>query len=127
MERLFHTFQDREIKEMWLAHVSTLNAANQFLDGYLPLYNLCVAVPPAQASDLHRPRPAHRELDRIRCLKTTTMPSPGLPHRAPGGDSTRFTIRSGPSMGWWKSAWMGRGGSRTKVGRSTFTRSRLGP
>lgn len=85
MERLFHTFQDRGIKEMRLAHVSTLNAANQFLDGYLPLYNRRVAVPPAQASDLHRPRPAHRELDRIRCLKTTTMPAPGLPHRAPGG------------------------------------------
>ncbi|TKS62572.1 MAG: hypothetical protein EWM73_02327 [Nitrospira sp.] len=28
-------------------------------------------MPPAQAADLHRPRPAHRELDRILCLKTT--------------------------------------------------------
>jgi hypothetical protein len=28
-------------------------------------------VRPAQAADLHRPCPSHRELDRILCLKTT--------------------------------------------------------
>jgi hypothetical protein len=38
---------------------------------------------PAQAADLHRPRPAHRELDRILCLKTP-LPAEGLHHRAPG-------------------------------------------
>ena len=71
MERLFNTFQDRVIKEMRLADVSTLEAANQFLKGYLPIYNRRFAVRPAQAADLHRPCPAHRELDRILCLKTT--------------------------------------------------------
>ena len=71
VERLFKTFQDRVIKELRLADVSTLEAANQFLQGYLPIYNRRFAVPPAQAADLHRPRPAHRELDRILCLKTT--------------------------------------------------------
>ncbi|TKB94870.1 MAG: hypothetical protein E8D41_02845 [Nitrospira sp.] len=70
VERLFHTFQDRVIKEMRLADVSTLDAANQFLKGYLPIYNRRVAVQPAQVVDLHRPRPASRELDRILCLKT---------------------------------------------------------
>jgi hypothetical protein len=71
VERLFNTFQDRVIKEMRLADVSTLEAANQFLKGYLPIYNRRFAVRPAQAADLHRPCPAHRELDRILCLKTT--------------------------------------------------------
>jgi hypothetical protein len=71
VERLFNTFQDRVIKEMRLANVSTLDAANQFLNGYLPIYNRRFAVHPAQIADLHRPRPAHRELDRILCLKTT--------------------------------------------------------
>ena len=71
MERLFNTFQDRVIKEMRLADVSRLEAANQFLKGYLPIYNRRFAVRPAQAADLHRPCPAHRELDRILCLKTT--------------------------------------------------------
>jgi hypothetical protein len=71
VERLFKTFQDRVIKEMRLADVSTLDAANQFLRGYLPIYNQRFAVQPAQAADLHRPRPTQRELNRILCLKTT--------------------------------------------------------
>jgi hypothetical protein len=71
VERLFKTFQDRVVKELRLAGVSTLEAANRFLDGYLPIYNQRFAVQPAQAVDLHRPRPAHRELDRSLCLKTT--------------------------------------------------------
>ena len=71
VERLFKTFQDRVIKELRLADVSTLDAANQFLKGYLPIYNRRVAVQPARAADLYRPRPASRDLDRSLCLKTT--------------------------------------------------------
>lgn len=70
VERLFKTFQDRVIKELRLAAVSTLDAANAFLTGYLPIYNRRFAVPPAQTADLHRPRPARGELDRILCIKT---------------------------------------------------------
>ena len=70
VERLFKTFQDRVIKEMRLADVSTLEAANQFLEGYLPIYNQRFTVQPAQVADLHRPRPANRELDRSLCIKT---------------------------------------------------------
>lgn len=70
VERLFKTFQDRVIKELRLAEVSTLDAANAFLKGYLPIYNRRFAVRPAQTADLHRPRPARGELDRILCLKT---------------------------------------------------------
>ena len=71
VERLFQTVQDRLVKELRLAGVSTLEAANRFLESYLPIHNRRFAVPPAQAVDLHRPRPASRELDRILCLKTT--------------------------------------------------------
>lgn len=71
VERLFKTVQDRLVKELRLAGIATLEEANRFLEGYLPIYNRRFAVPPAQAADLHRPRPAHRELDRILCLKTT--------------------------------------------------------
>jgi hypothetical protein len=70
VERLFKTVQDRLVKELRLAEVSTLEAANQFLERYLPIYNRHFAVQPAQAADLHRPCPAHRELDRLLCLKT---------------------------------------------------------
>jgi transposase len=70
VERLFKTFQDRVIKELRLAAVSTLDAANAFLMGYLPIYNRRFAVLPAQTADLHRPRLARGELDRILCIKT---------------------------------------------------------
>ena len=70
VERLFKTFQDRVIKELRLADISTLEAANQFLEGYLPIYNQRFTVQPAQVADLHRPRPANRELDRSLCIKT---------------------------------------------------------
>jgi len=71
IERLFHTFQDRVIKEMRLAEVSTLEEANRFLAGYLPIYNQRFSVQAAQTTDLHRPRPAGHARDHILCLKTT--------------------------------------------------------
>ena len=52
VERLFKTFQDRLIKEMRLAGVSTLDEANRFLEDYLPIYNQRFSVQPAQAADL---------------------------------------------------------------------------
>ena len=71
VERRFQTVQDRVIKEMRLADVSTLEAANRFLEDYLPIYNQRFSVQPAQPADLHRPRPASRELDWSLCIKTT--------------------------------------------------------
>ena len=70
VERRFQTVQDRVIKEMRLADVSTLEAANQFLEGYLPIDNQRVTVQPTQVADLPRPRPTSRDVDRSRCLKT---------------------------------------------------------
>lgn len=71
VERLFKTFQDRLIKELRLAGVTTLEDANRFLEEYLPRYNRRFAVPAAQAADLHRPTPTARELARSLCIKTT--------------------------------------------------------
>lgn len=71
VERLFHTFQDRLIKEMRLAGIATTPEANRFLEDYLPIYNRRFTVQPAQAADLHRPRPAGCALDQILCIKTT--------------------------------------------------------
>jgi hypothetical protein len=71
VERLFKTFQDRLIKELRLARVATIAAANQFLERYLPRYNRRFAVVPAQAADLHRPAPSARELARSLCIKAS--------------------------------------------------------
>jgi len=71
VERLFKTVQDRLVKELRLAGIATLEAANRFLEEWLPLYNRRFAVQPAQAADLHRPKSAGGDLTRILCLKTT--------------------------------------------------------
>lgn len=70
VERLFKTVQDRLIEEMRLARVATMEAANHFLEQYLPRYNQRFAVAPAQPADLHRPQPTAQGLVRSLCLKT---------------------------------------------------------
>jgi len=69
IERLFGTFQDRLSKEMRLAGIQTIDEANRFLQGYLPIYNRRFSVKPVEAVDLHRPSPASRDLEGILCLK----------------------------------------------------------
>ena len=56
VERSFGTHQDRLVKELRLAGISTLPAANRFLqDVYLPAHNAAFAVAPAHPLDAHRP------------------------------------------------------------------------
>jgi transposase len=73
VERLFKTLQDRLVKDLRLAGLATIEAANQFVETWLPRYNRRFAVQPAQAADLHRPSPTARELDRMLCLKMTRV------------------------------------------------------
>ena len=94
VERLFHTFQDRVIKEMRLADVSTLEAANRFLEGYLPIYNRRFAVQPAQAADLHRPRPATPRAGPDPVPQDHTVPAPGL-----DGGASRAALSDAPMSG----------------------------
>ena len=63
--------QDRLVKELRLAGIGTIEAANRFVEAWLPSYNRRFAVQPAQAADLHRPPPAGGDLNRILCLKTS--------------------------------------------------------
>jgi transposase-like protein len=70
IERLFGTFQDRLIKEMRLARVASLAAANRFLEQYLPGYNQRFRVEPAQPADLHRRVPRQLDLNGVLCIKT---------------------------------------------------------
>jgi transposase len=70
IERLFRTFQDRLVKEMRLEKIASIEAANRFLKGYLPIYNKRFEVAPAKPGDLHRPAPPRLQLDRILCIKS---------------------------------------------------------
>lgn len=55
IERLFGTLQDRLVKELRLAGISTIPEANTFLKTYLPKFNVQFGVPAVQEGDVHRP------------------------------------------------------------------------
>ena len=109
VERLFKTLQDRLVKELRLAGIATLEAANRFLEAWLPIYNQRFTVPPAQAADLHRPKPAGGDLTR-----TCASRPPGagaVTGRWPTtGSSIRCGAMSGRPTSSSKTEWMGRGG-----------------
>lgn len=55
VERLFHTLQDRLIKELRLANISTLADANEFLTkAFLPEFNARFSVEPRTKINLHQ-------------------------------------------------------------------------
>lgn len=64
VERANRTLQDRLIKEMRLAGISTMEAGNAFLEGYTERFNAKFAKAPARADNLHRAM--NVEPDRLR-------------------------------------------------------------
>jgi hypothetical protein len=65
VERSFGTLQDRLVKELRLAGISTIAAANVWLPGFIEAYNARFGREPANAKDLHRPLTAADDLDEI--------------------------------------------------------------
>ena len=72
VERSFDTHQDRLVKELRLAGISTKEAANRFLgDVYLPAHNERFSIAPASDVDAHRPlRSLAHHLDEILSIQT---------------------------------------------------------
>lgn len=72
VERSFDTHQDRLVKELRLAGISTRDAANRFLqERYLPDHNARFAVEPTDPTDAHRPLLKPHDLDAILSVQTT--------------------------------------------------------
>jgi hypothetical protein len=65
IERAFGTLQDRMVKELRLAGVSSMAAANAWLPGFITAYNTRFGRDPANAKDLHRPLARTDDLDEI--------------------------------------------------------------
>src|SRR4051794_1843714 len=63
VERAHKTLQDRLVKELRLAGVSTIEAANALLPTFVADYNARFARAPRLAEDLHRAPAAHDDLD----------------------------------------------------------------
>ncbi len=58
VERLFGTLQDRLLKEMRVAGISTIDDANRFLEeNFIPFWNERFTVEPQLSEDFHRPLP----------------------------------------------------------------------
>jgi transposase len=69
IERLWGTLQDRLVAELRLANVSTVEAANAFLPGFLARFNRSFSVPAAVPGSAYRPRLKATQLDNILCFK----------------------------------------------------------
>lgn len=54
VERMFGTLQDRLVKEMRLANISTIKEANKFLKKYIPKFNAQFSVIPQKKNNLHK-------------------------------------------------------------------------
>jgi len=69
VERMFRTFQDRAIKEIRLAGVSSIKEGNKFFEEYLPKYNKRFSVLSAEKTDLHRGLTEGEDIDSKLCIK----------------------------------------------------------
>jgi hypothetical protein len=65
VERAFGTLQDRLVKEMRLAGIASIEAANIWLPGFIAGYNARFGRAPANAKNLHRTLTAADDLDEI--------------------------------------------------------------
>jgi hypothetical protein len=71
VERSFDTHQDRLVKELRLAGISTRDAANRFLqERYIPDHNARFAVEPANPTEAHRPVLKAHDLAAILSVQT---------------------------------------------------------
>ena len=69
VERFFKTAQDRLVKELELANITTIEDANTFLkNAYIPEHNKKFVVLAKEKADFHRPANEF-DLNRIFCLK----------------------------------------------------------
>jgi transposase len=63
VERAHKTLQDRLVKELRLAGIGTVEAANTFLPAFVDDYDARFAKPARRPEDLHRPLAPHDDLD----------------------------------------------------------------
>lgn len=69
VERLFGTLQDRLVSELRLARITTLEAANAFLPGFLGRHNARFAVPAVDPALAYRPWPTTLDPTQVFCFK----------------------------------------------------------
>ena len=69
VERANKTLQDRLVKELRLAGISTIEAANAYADTFMEQHNARFGKEPRNPKDMHRPLSEHESLDGAMCHK----------------------------------------------------------
>ena len=73
VERLFGTLQDRLVKELRLAGISSTEEANEFIEKqYIPKHNQKYSIEPAAGTNFHKDATGY-DLDEILCIKETRI------------------------------------------------------
>ena len=79
VERLFETLQDRLVKQLRLAGISTKEEATRyFREVYIPKHNAKFAVPPKEPNNVHKKLLASDDLSRIFTVQTKRVVSKTL-------------------------------------------------
>jgi hypothetical protein len=78
VERARKTLQDRLVKELRLAGIDTIEAANGFLPAFAADHDARFAKPPRQPEDLHRPPPGAVDLDEVMTVREARTVSASL-------------------------------------------------
>jgi len=78
VERAHQTLQDRLVKEMRLAGICDVEAANAFLPSFMAKHNARFAVEPLNAKDLHRPLAIHEDIDATMVWREPRMVTASL-------------------------------------------------
>ena len=78
VERAHQTLQDRLVKELRLAGIGTVEAANAFLPAFVADYNARFGREPHRPEDLHRPAPGAADLDEIMAVREERTVSSSL-------------------------------------------------
>ena len=93
VERAYHTLQDRLVKELRLAGISTTEAANGFCPAPSPTTTVACQ-PAARDHDYHRSVEPRQDLDQILCRRSSvsTVATPGY-RQLKGSISVRATSR----------------------------------
>ena len=78
VERLNQTLQDRLLKELRLQGIKTIEAANEFAQEYIEIYNKKFSKKPMSEFDAHRPLDGH-DLEKVLCrLETRVLQSSAI-------------------------------------------------
>ena len=89
VEQANGTLQDRLVKELRLAGVCDIAAANAFAERYRHVHNEKFAVAPRSSVDAHRPVAVHEDLDQAFCVKSERVVSRALSVQY---DKVRFNL-----------------------------------